>query len=64
MKILYPSAFIYAVEPIPIIFDCLTKNHMNEKNVLLFNIAISQKTRKVSMEFKQGTNSQSSQLYT
>lgn len=51
LRDLYPDSLIYAVEPVPIIFDCLTKNFSGDKNIHFYNIAISQKTEKVIMEF-------------
>lgn len=48
---LYPHSLIYAIEPVPIIFYCLAKNFLEDKNVYLYNIAISDKTKKVTMKF-------------
>lgn len=48
---LYPQAFVYAFEPIPIIFKCLSNNFVNDKNIQLYNIAISNKSKKVVMKF-------------
>lgn len=50
---LYPDSSIYSIEPVPVIFDCLTKNFLNDKNTHLYNIAIAQKTKKVTMEFNK-----------
>lgn len=48
---IYPDSSIYAIEPVPIIFNCLTKNFSADKNTRLYNIAISEKTKKVTMKF-------------
>lgn len=48
---LYPNSSVYAIEPVPVIFDCLTKNFSKDKVINLYNIAISEKTKKVVMEF-------------
>lgn len=51
MRDLYPDSSIYAIEPVPIIFDCLTKNFSGDRDIHFYNIAISKKTKKVTMEF-------------
>lgn len=48
---LYLDSSIYAIEPVPTIFDCLTKNFSGDKDIHFYNIAISQKTKRVTMKF-------------
>jgi len=48
---LHPDSSIYAIEPVPVIFDCLKKNFSGDKDIHFYNIAISQKTKRVTMEF-------------
>ena len=51
MRELYPDSSIYAIEPVPVIFDCLTKNFSSDRNTYLYNIALSEKTKKITMKF-------------
>lgn len=48
---LYPDSSVYAIEPVPVIFDCLTRNFLGDKDIHFYNIAISQKTKRVTMKF-------------
>lgn len=48
---IYPQSSIHSIEPIPIIFSCLSKNFQNDQKTYLYNIAISDKTKKVMMKY-------------
>lgn len=49
---LFPGSNIYAIEPVPQIFECLQKN-LNDKLSRVFNLAISNSNTKVKMSFKK-----------
>jgi len=42
-KLLFPDSMVYAIEPVPIVFDCLRRNVQELKNVKIYNMAISSK---------------------
>jgi FkbM family methyltransferase len=48
---LAPHARIYAIEPVPAIFDCLKRNLAGSPNVEVFQMAISDRTGHVRMAF-------------
>ena len=49
---LYSKSNIYAIEPVPQIFECLRKN-LNDNLSRVFNLAISNTNAKVKMSFKK-----------
>lgn len=51
IRLNFPEAKIFAVEPIHPIFQCLKKNFKNDPKVYLFNYAISDKEGKIRMNF-------------
>ena len=48
---LAPRARIYAIEPVPAIFDCLKRNMVGSPNVEVFQMAISDRAGHVRMAF-------------
>jgi len=50
---MYPSSKIYAIEPVPVIFDILSKNFVMDQNTKLFKFAVFNKRGKQKMFFDQ-----------
>jgi len=57
---LYPKAKIYAFEPVPKTFSCLEKNFKEDKNVKVFNLALSDHTGSGKMSFNEENSAVSS----
>lgn len=47
----FPDAKLYTIEPIPQIFDCLSKNFRSDRSIIVSNIAISDEDGQVLMTF-------------
>jgi FkbM family methyltransferase len=48
-KVLFPNALIYAIEPVPPIFECLLKNTSKYSDVKCFNFAVSSAKKSLRM---------------
>lgn len=51
IRSLYPSSKIYAIEPVPAVFDIISKNFITDTNIKLFNFAVFSKRGKQKMFF-------------
>ncbi len=43
VRSLYPSSKIYAIEPVPAVYNLMSKNFNGDQNTMLFNFAVSNK---------------------
>jgi FkbM family methyltransferase len=50
---LYPSSKIYAIEPVPAVYDLLSKNFNGDHDTMLFNFAVFNKKGKQKMFFDE-----------
>lgn len=54
---LFPDALMYAMEPVPQIYDCLRKNFENDQKTYLFDVAVSDRTGEAKMNFDSNLSS-------
>ncbi len=48
-----PKAHIFAIEPIPLIYECLQKNFTNDKNITISNVGMSENQGIAMMSFSE-----------
>lgn len=53
----FPEATIYGLEPVPAIFDCLSKNFSSRRRCFVFNRAVSDLVGELTMSFNENLSS-------